>query len=185
MNRLEERLRDDLHTRADSVRVSVGDPNRIRLRARRRRDLKYLVAGTAVVVGIILLADPATKLTPTTLDPASGTATTVVDNEGTGDSGAVTTTVAVPDELEQEGTDLQDVILADGKVTQEEFAQAVAAMATCLQSHGLTGVTWSVDADGEGWSSGYTVTDDEAADAAIYNLCYYSYVYRLDLGTSE
>jgi hypothetical protein len=97
----------------------------------------------------------------------------------------VTTTVAVPDELEQAGTDLQDEILADGEVTQEELEKAVAAMATCMESHGLTGVRWSIDADGEGYSSGYTVTDDEAADAAIYNLCYYSYVYRLDLGTSE
>jgi hypothetical protein len=180
MNRLEERVRDDLHTRADSVRVSVGDPNRIRLRARRRRDLKYLVAGTAVLVGIILLADPATKLTPTTLDPASGASTTVVDNEGTGDSGAVTTTIAVPVELEKAGTELQDEILADGKVTREEFAQAVAAMATCMESRGLTGVRWSIDPDGDGWSSGYHVTFGDVADAGIRDLCYYSYVFRLE-----
>jgi hypothetical protein len=181
MNRLEERLRDDLHTRADSVRVSVGDPNRIRLRARRRRDLKYFVAGTAVLVGVFLLADPSVDLTPTTLDPASGASTTGVDSNGTGDSGAVTTTIAVPDELEKTGTDLQDEILADGKVTREEFAQAVAAMATCMQSHGLTDVRWSIDADEDGWSYGYAVTFGDAEDAEIENLCYYSYVYRLDL----
>jgi len=97
-------------------------------------------------------------------------------------SGA-TTTIAVPTELEQAGTDLQNAILADGKVSRDEFVRAVARMAACMTDHGLTGVTWSVDDAGGGWSSGYNSPADDAAEQAIDHLCYYSYVDRVSLST--
>src|SRR3990172_6428419 len=95
----------------------------------------------------------------------------------------VVTTIAVPTELEQAGTDLQAEILADGKVSRDEFVRAVARMAACMTDHGLTGVTWSVDDAGGGWSSGYNSPADDAAEQAIDHLCYYSYVDRVSLGT--
>jgi len=102
------------------------------------------------------------------------------------------TTIAVPTELETAGIDLQDEILADGKVSRDESVRAVARMAACMIEHGLTGVTWSVDASGGGWSGGYaSLAGDEragagdtvaAAEEAIYHLCFYSYVNRVGQG---
>ncbi len=96
-----------------------------------------------------------------------------------GEGASVATTVAVPSELIQEGVDLQNEILADGIVTLQELEQAVAAMAECMQSRGLNDVTWSVDPDGSGFSSGYTVAFGDTEDAAIATLCQYSYIEQL------
>ncbi len=96
-----------------------------------------------------------------------------------GDGGIVATTVSVPSELIQDGVDLQNRILADGNVTLQELEQAVAAMAECMQSRGLNDVTWSVDPDGNGFSSGYTATFGDTEDAAIATLCRYSYIEQL------
>ena len=102
----------------------------------------------------------------------------IVANNRNDDNGVVVTTVAAPNELEQVGVDLQETILADGVVTRDELVQAVAAMATCLEDHGLTGVTWSVDDDGNSWEYEYE-SDDSDAERAISNLCFFSYVDRL------
>ena len=102
----------------------------------------------------------------------------IVANNRNDDNGVVVTTVAAPNELEQVGVDLQETILADGVVTRDELVQAVAAMATCLKDHGLTGVTWSVDDDGNSWEYEYE-SDDSDAERAISNLCFFSYVDRL------
>jgi len=95
----------------------------------------------------------------------------------------VTTTVAIPAELESAGAILDDEILADGVVTREEFTRAVEAWAACMEGHGMTGVAWSVTDDG--WTSGYDSSGDEASDQAIEALCYYSYVSRVDGPRSE
>lgn len=94
----------------------------------------------------------------------------------------VVTTIVIPAELEQAGTDLQAEILTDGKVSRDEFVRAVSRMAACMTDHGLTGVTWSVEDEGGGWSSGYNSPTDDAAEQAIDHLCYYSYVDRVSLG---
>ena len=90
----------------------------------------------------------------------------------------VTTTAPVPDQLEQAGIELRNAILADGEVTQEEFDQAVEAAAACLENHGLTGVTWNEYGD-LGWTHDDSSPDRQAAEEAIYNLCYFSYLDRL------
>lgn len=90
----------------------------------------------------------------------------------------VTTTAPVPDQLEQAGIDLRNAILADGEVTQEEFDQAVEAAAACLENHGLTGVAWNEYGD-LGWAHDDSSPDRQAAEEAIYNLCYFSYLDRL------
>ena len=90
----------------------------------------------------------------------------------------VTTTAPVPDQLEQAGIDLRNAILADGEVTQEEFNQAVEAAAACLENHGLTGVTWNEYGD-LGWAPDDGSQDRQAAEEAIHNLCYFSYLGRL------
>ena len=87
-----------------------------------------------------------------------------------------TTTMAVPGQLEQAGVDLQAELTADGYVSQEEFVRAVEGMAACMTNHGLTGVNWSVDDVGGGWSMGYDSPTDDPAEQAIYALCYYSYI---------
>ena len=89
------------------------------------------------------------------------------------------TTIAVPTQLEPAGIALQDVILADGQVSRDEFVRAVSRMGACMIENGLTGVTWSVDADGGGWSNGYNSPAGDAAEQAIESLCYYSYVHRV------
>jgi hypothetical protein len=89
------------------------------------------------------------------------------------------TTIAVPTQLEPTGTALQNEILADGQVSRDEFVRAVSRMAACMTENGLTGVTWSVDADGGGWSNSYISPAGDAAEQAIESLCYYSYVDRV------
>jgi hypothetical protein len=93
------------------------------------------------------------------------------------------TTIAIPTELEPAGVDLQDEILADGKVSRDEFVRAVARMAACMIENGLTGVTWSVDASQGDWSGGYASPPGSAAEEeAIEHLCFYSYVDRVYQG---
>ena len=103
----------------------------------------------------------------------------IIASNSNDDTAVVVTTVVVPPDLEQIGVDLQDAILADGVVSRHELEQAVEAMATCLESHGLTGVKWWVDDDGEGWGYEYESSDDEAGKEVISNLCFYSYVDRV------
>jgi len=93
----------------------------------------------------------------------------------------VPTSVTSPpvEDLDERGVALQDEILSDGTVTQEELESAVAGMAACMESHGLTDVTWSVDPDGKGWSSGYAETFGDDADQEISDYCFFSYVDRL------
>ena len=55
----------------------------------------------------------------------------------------------------------------------------MAAMADCMQSRGLNDVTWSVDPDGSGFSSGYAATFGDTEDEAIATLCQYSYIEQL------
>jgi hypothetical protein len=99
---------------------------------------------------------------------------------------ATVTTIAVPTELEPAGVELQHEILADDKVTRDEFVRAVSLMAACMIDRGLTGVTWSVDADGGGWSSEYASPTGNAAEAeTIEIICFYSYIDRVPLGTWE
>ncbi|MEE9206381.1 MAG: hypothetical protein V3U50_05300 [Acidimicrobiia bacterium] len=177
-----------LHVDAARQTVQEAQPphlDRIKGSARRSRRLSIgvaVVAAAVAAVVVLLLVGPTTDLTPTTAIPATQSSSTTVANNSE-DSGVVVTTIAVPSDLEQAGVDLQDAILADGDVSRVEFEQAVDAMAACMKGHGLTGVTWSVRDDG-GWSSGYNSSegiDEQAAEDAIYNLCYYSYVDRLSL----
>ena len=95
-----------------------------------------------------------------------------------GDDEAATTTAPVPDQLEQAGIDLRNAILADGVVSGDEFQQAVEAAAGCLEDHGLRDVRWNAYGD-LGWSHADDSSETEAAEEAIYNLCYYSYLDRL------
>ena len=90
----------------------------------------------------------------------------------------VTTTMPIPSQLEPGGVELQNEILADGNVSREEFTRAIAGNAECMTTHGVTGVTWSVDDDGIGWSMEY---DSPSADThrTTESLCYYSYVDRV------
>jgi hypothetical protein len=99
-------------------------------------------------------------------------------DSSSGDDAAVTTTAAVPDQLEQTGIDLRNAILADGIVTREEFEQAVEAAAGCLEDHGLRDVSWNAYGD-LGWSHADDSSATAAAEEAVYNLCYYSYLDRL------
>ena len=99
-------------------------------------------------------------------------------DSGVGYDEAVTTTAAVPDQLEQAGIDLRNAILADGIVTREEFEQAVEAAAGCLEDHGLRDVRWNAYGD-LGWSHADDSSATAAAEEAVYNLCYYSYLDRL------
>ena len=99
-------------------------------------------------------------------------------DSSSGDDEAVTTTAAVPDQLEQAGIDLRNAILADGVVSGDEFQQAVEAAAGCLEDHGLRDVRWNAYGD-LGWSHADDSADSDAAEEAVYNLCYYSYLDRL------
>ncbi|HAX81657.1 MAG TPA: hypothetical protein DCY40_03690 [Actinobacteria bacterium] len=98
----------------------------------------------------------------------------------------VTTTMPVPSELEPAGVALQDEIVADGVVSREERERAVAAMAECMTSHGVTGVTWSVTWSDEGDWFQEMEWDSPTADAHLLTeaLCYYSYLDRVDSALS-
>lgn len=87
----------------------------------------------------------------------------------------VTTAPAVsPQELDPTGLELQEAILADGTVTREEFEQALEGWKTCMESRGVTDVTFEINRQG-GWSTEYaspTPNAGQAEDAA----CIHSYV---------
>lgn len=125
---------------------------------------------------LLLVAASACGSSDTQATTAVAAATTVINN----DAGIVTATAQVPPAgLVPAGVELQEELLADGRVTRPEFERAVAGMAACMRARGLTGVRWSVDPVGNEWSSGHDATGDEAGDAAIADLCFFSYVDRV------
>jgi len=67
-------------------------------------------------------------------------------------------------ELEQEGLDLQSEILADGKVTRDEFERALDGWKACMERRGLFDVSFEISPQG-GWSSSYATQDRFAGDA--------------------
>jgi hypothetical protein len=89
----------------------------------------------------------------------------------------VETTIAPavdPADLDQAGLDLQAEIVSDGEVTRDEFEQAMQGWKSCMEEHGITGVTYDFDARGDtsfGWASP-TEGTGEVEDA----ICRASYV---------
>jgi len=91
----------------------------------------------------------------------------------------VTTTApsVAPQELDQEGLDLQREILADGIVTKDEFSQALDGWKGCMEQRGLIDVSFEINPQG-GWSSSYG-SPDEFAGEAENAACSASYVDRV------
>jgi len=91
----------------------------------------------------------------------------------------VTTAAPVPQqELDPAGLELQSEILADGKVTREEYEQAYQGWKTCMEERGLLSATFEIQPTG-GAATEYGSPDPnagEAEDAA----CRASYVDRVD-----
>ena len=86
----------------------------------------------------------------------------------------------MPDEpLDPDGLEFQAEVTEDGAVTAEEFEQAAEHWKTCMEEHGVTDVEYTIDRSG-GMSSSYaSPSPDGARENAIDNLCYESWVTKI------
>jgi hypothetical protein len=53
-----------------------------------------------------------------------------------------------PSDLDPKGVELQDAIVADGRVTREELIRALEGWKSCMERLGIAGATYELDPDG-------------------------------------
>lgn len=92
------------------------------------------------------------------------------------DTPVVTTTPMPNEPLDPDGLEFQAGVIEDGRVTFEEFEQALEHWKSCMEERGVTDVEYSIGPSGEHGMSYASPSRNGEAEELISNFCYASWV---------
>lgn len=131
-------------------------------RARPRRIATVVAAATLTIGGAAVAV---AQLTAAPAAPVAGPGLPEVCAEG---SDNVTCVDALIDQINEDGTDAEKSMVADGVVGADEYQQVADAVVACHQQHGID-ARYEQAANGDGWTYDLIATIPSGMDRTTYS----------------